>query len=176
MRDGDAGVADTIAKMAAMIRASIATPIVRGAATSIVGGMNPNDFFGQLYAIREFLQQNVKFLRDPTNRELLHDPEWMLRQIASQGRVHVDCDDVAILGGAIAGAVGLRVKLIAVAFLDTAAPSRYTPLSHVWASATAPVQMLDGDGKQIWIELDTTRPFQNLPLSAIARWTDTLVL
>lgn len=174
--DGDAGVAQTVDRIADLIRESIATPIVRQCATSLVANLGPNDFAGQIYAIREFLQQNVRFLRDPAGVELLHTPEWMLSEITRAGAAYVDCDDVAILGGALAGAIGFRVCLVTVAFLDSRNPSAYTPLSHIWTAVTAPVAFRDSEGKQIWIELDTTRPMQDLPLHAISRKNVTPVI
>lgn len=174
--DGDAGVQQTVRKISEIIRESVADPLVRAAATSIVGSLQANDFQGQIYAIREFLQRNVRFLRDPAGVELLHTPEWMLRHIAEYGAVHVDCDDVAILGGTLAGSIGLRVKLVTVAFLDSGDRAAYTPLSHIWASVTAPVAFLGSYGNQDWFELDTTRPMQELPLGAISRSVVTLVL
>jgi hypothetical protein len=168
--DGDAGVRQTVDKIAELIRSSVATPVVRQAATAIVGSLPPNDFLAQMYAIREYLASSIVFLRDPAGVELLHTPEWLLTTIAQQGAAHVDCDDVAILGGALAGAVGLRVALTTVAFLDSRNPNTYNPLSHIWTAVTAPTSFCDRAGEQIWIDLDVTRPMQALPIEAIARY------
>ena len=158
------GTDQTVARMADVIEQSVATPIVRQAATYLVGNLRPSDFLGQIYAIREWCAQHIVFLRDPSGKELLHTPEWMLNRIDQDGAAHVDCDDAAILAGALCGSVGLRVALVTVAFLD-----KSQPMSHIWASATGPVQMLDSDKRQIWIELDVTRPMQSMPADAISR-------
>ncbi len=162
--NGDAGVRQTVEHIANLIRDGVASPTVRAAATAIVGGLSPHEPLEHIYAIREFLSAHIRFLRDPSGVELLHSPDWMLEEIANRGAAHVDCDDVAILGGALAGSVGLRVALVTVAFLD-----RRNPLSHIWASTSPPVQLLDSNGQQVWIDLDTTRPSQALPVGAISR-------
>lgn len=161
---GDPGVRETVAHMARIIREGVADPAVRRAAIAIVGGLDPAASLDHIYAIREFLAAYVRFVRDPVGVELLHTPAWMLADIAEHGVTHGDCDDVAILGGALAGAVGLRVALVTVAFLDN---PQY--LSHVWAVATPPVPLLDEACRQAWIDLDTTRPAQATAMSQVAR-------
>ena len=163
--DGDWGVSQTLDHMAAVIRAAIATPAVRQLATALVADLPPTDSVGQCLAIRAWLAGHILFLRDPAGVELLHTPDWMLRRIQALGSVHVDCDDAAILAGALAGAIGLRVVLVAVAFLDkSGATAQY---SHVWCSAAKPTAQI-GDSSE-WIEFDVTRPMQELPVAMIAR-------
>lgn len=150
--------------MRKLIQQSIATPIVRRAVTSIIANVPVNDFYGQAYAVREWLANHVVFLRDPTGVELLHSPEWLLRTIIADGAAHVDCDDAAILAGALMGAIGWSVELVTVALLDSG------QFCHVYCSASAPsVAFVDDTGEQVWIEFDTTRPMQELPLNAISR-------
>lgn len=162
--DGDVGTAQTVEHIAAVIRASVAQPLVRGTVSDLVAHLGPTDYLGQLYAIRDWLSSVVRFLRDPAGVELLHTPEWMLNEIARSGAVRVDCDDAAIMAGALAGAIGFRVVLVTVAFLDKSAP-----MSHIWTSASPPVRYLDSAGEQVWIELDVTRPMQALPLESVSR-------
>lgn len=162
--DGDTGVRQTVARMGELIREGVATPLVRETVTYLVGALSPNDYLGQLYAIREWCAQHVHFLRDPAGVELLHTPEWLLRQIHANGAVYVDCDDAAILAGSLCGAIGMQVALVTVAFLD-----RGAPFSHIWASASPPVAFPNAAGTQQWVELDVTRPMQDIPLDAISR-------
>lgn len=167
--EGDAGVRQTVARMAELIRAGVATPAARRVATQIVASVTPTDYLGQIYAIREYLTNHVQFLRDPAGVELLHTPDLLLSMIDQNGAAYVDCDDAAILGGTLAGAIGMRVALVTVAFLDSKRQKQYTDMSHIWASVSPPSGMYDESGTQLWIELDATRPFQALPLEAIAR-------
>ena len=162
--DGDRGVAQTCDAMAAMIRASIATPIVRRAVSQLVITVAPNDYSGQACAVRRWIAASTQFLRDPAGVELLHSPEWLLRTIFTTGCAQVDCDDVAILAGALMGAIGWSVNLVTVAFLDS------RTFSHVYCSATPPSDaFVDRSGEQVWIEFDTTRPMQKIPVNAISR-------
>jgi hypothetical protein len=161
---GDAGIAQTVQRMSDIIRASVATPIVREAVTQIVGDVSGYDAVPQLYALRDWLSSHFVFLRDPFGVEHLHTPEWQLRTIASAGVVHGDCDDAAILGGALAGAIGCRVVLVTVGF---GAPN--APFTHIWASAAPP-------NSREFLELDVTRPMQEIPVGAISRQKITPVL
>ena len=161
--DGDRGVAQTCAAMRDLICASIATPIVREAVSALVIGLTPGDYIGQACNVRDWIAQSTQFLRDPAGVELLHSPEWLLRRIFRYGCAQVDCDDVAILAGAMMGAIGWSVALVTVAFLDSGT------YSHVYCSASPPVTFLDSTGDQVWIEFDTTRPMQEIPVNAISR-------
>lgn len=150
--------------MAKLIRESVATPIVRRQVAQIVSGIGPNDYTGQAHAVRDWLSERIQFLRDPAGTELLHTPEWLLRTIQSYGQAQVDCDDVAVLAGALMGAIGWSVCLVTVAFIDNG------EYAHVYCSASAPsASFVDGHGERIWIEFDTTRPMQELPLNLISR-------
>lgn len=162
--DGDGGVAETCQAMRDLICQSIATPIVRRTVSRIVQGITPNDYLAQACAVREWVAHSTSFLRDPAGVELLHTPEWLIRTIFTHGQAQVDCDDVAILAGALMGAIGWSVVLVTVAFLDSHG------LSHVYCSASPPtVAFVDSTGEQVWIEFDTTRPMQEIPVDAISR-------
>lgn len=154
----DFGTHLTLAAMRGMVVREFMNPTVRLVATDVVRGIGGKDGVEQAHAIRDFLEQHTEFLRDPDGVEMLHGPVWQLQQILSRGVVQVDCDDVAMLGAALAKAVGLRARFMAAAFLDPKSPYR-----HVWAEIgprTAP---------PTWIELDVTRPAQGLPFGYISR-------
>lgn len=162
--EGDSGTRQTVQRIAELIRSGVALPMVRDTATMIVGQFDPREYGGMMSAIREWCAAHIRFLRDPAGTELLHTPEWILNRIFMTGAAHVDCDDAAILGGALAGSVGFSVSLVTVAFLDKRAP-----FSHIWVSITPPVPFLGPDGQQQWMELDVTRPMQDVPLDIISR-------
>lgn len=169
--DGDLGTDATVREMARLIAAGTALPLVRETAAQIVGPYSPKDGVSQALAIREWCKNRWRFLRDPTNAELLHDPEWILGQIARQGYVQADCDDAAILTGALAGSIGFAVALVTVAFLDKRAA-----MSHIWTSVHLPVQGLGSDQVPIWTELDITREAQDIPMRYISRSDVTMVM
>lgn len=159
LSDGDLGTAQTIDAMRRCILESLALPIVRESAVSIVHDTDPTDKMSQVYAVRDWLAAHIHFLRDPAGVELLHTPEWQLREIFAHGAARVDCDDAAILAGALMGSIGWNVTLVTAAFGE-----RDAPYAHVWCSVS-----LDGAD---WTELDVTRPMQDLPLDRISRWKD----
>lgn len=154
----DFGTMMTLASMRGMVYREFMAPAVRLLATDIVRGAGGKDGVEQAYMIRDFLMQHTEFLRDPDGVEMLHGPVWQVQQILSRGVVQVDCDDVAMLGAALAKSIGLRARFVAVAFLNNNAPYR-----HVWAEigpSTAPPK---------WIDLDVTRPAQGLPFGYVSR-------
>jgi len=160
--DGDAGTEQTVDAMAGLIRDGALTPAVRRAATAIVSDIT--DPVRQLLALRSWVNSHFQFVRDPASGELLHEPSYLLGQIRTQGRAVGDCDDAAILSGALACAVGFRVALIVVAVSDgQAEPMGELPYSHVWASMAAP------SGPPRWMQFDITRPAQYDPTAYIRR-------
>lgn len=165
--EGDAGTDQTAAEMADLIRNGALTPRVRDVATAIAA--NGRDDLSQLLMLRDWVARHFQFMRDPASGELLHDTDFMLSRIQRDGVMRADCDDAAILGGALACAIGANVSLILVA-LDPGADGAPKPYSHVWASASPPVACIDPNtGKQVWIEFDVTRPAQIDPLTLIQR-------
>jgi len=85
-------------------------------------------------------------------------PRGLVQRSAGQrGVAQVDCDDVAMLGAALGKAVGLRARFVAVAFGPRGAPYR-----HVWAE-------LGPRTNNVWLDMDTTRPAQGLPMHLISR-------
>lgn len=165
--EGDAGAEQTAAEMVTLIRDGALTPRVRETAIGIVGGIP--DELSQLLAIRDWVSRHFVFVRDPASGELLHGTDYMLAQIARGGVMCADCDDAAILAGALACAIGANVSLFLVA-VGQPGISDDAPFSHVWASATPPVACTDRvTGRQVWIEFDVTRPAQFDALSVITR-------
>lgn len=141
---GDYGATQTADSMVRLIRQGAVMPIVRQTALQIVAS-DPRDQRIQAGTLKTWLHSRFRFVRDPFGAELLHTPEYLLRQLGRDGYVQGDCDDAAILGGALARSIGFRTRLIVVAFHDPRAP-----FSHVW------VEIGDLNGKW-WYELDVTR-------------------
>lgn len=152
---GDEGTRQTLGRMKALVNRSLVLPVVRGTAVGIMRPVVPRDRVGQIEAVRGFLTERVQFLRDPVGIELLHSPDWLLREIQGRYYVTADCDDVAILGAALGKAAGLKARFVAVAFYDPVAP-----YSHVWT------ELFDGGQ---WRDLDVTRKSQDLASKGISR-------
>ena len=71
-------------------------------------GIRPKDYLGEVRALFEWVQRNVRYTKDPFHVELLHAPRRMLELRAG------DCDDMSIVLGAMLEAVGHPVRLVLV--------------------------------------------------------------
>lgn len=157
--NGDDGAVETMRVMARLVHHDAVHPLVRAVASDIVTPYMQRDPVGACEAIRRWCASNIRFTRDPSDRELLHSPEAQLRQYEQTKIILGDCDDAAILAAGLAVAVGCRARFVAVAFLDSR-----NPFAHVWAEIAPPT----GTGAE-WIECDVTRSFQSIPVQSISR-------
>ena len=140
---GDRGTVETLHRMRRIARRqSTDLPLVM-LARHVVLEAGPRDRPEAVRVIRRWLRKHTKFVPDPIGTEYLVAPSDMLEGVARTGVAAGDCDDVAMLGAALARAVGIPTRLTAVAF-DEAQPFR-----HVFTEAH------DGDD---WRELDVTKP------------------
>lgn len=107
------------------------------------------DGWGEAVALRGFLARRFRFLADPEGVEYLQAPDVLLTQLEQTGEMTGDCDDAAIIGAALARALGLRARFRAVAF-----PKPMSPYRHVIADVLTP---------RGWLDLDVTKPAQLIP-------------
>ena len=153
---GDAGTYATLDHMVRLAREARGLPIVRDTALTLT--THAADPLQQIAAIRDWLALTVEFTRDPTGVELLHSPRYLLSVLRQAGApLRIDCDDVAVLGAALGGNLGLRARYVTVGFFSPNAPFR-----HVWTDLAPP------HGTP-WVELDITRDAQPLPVLAAVR-------
>lgn len=155
---GNAGTAQTLERMGGLVRHGIRQWVTRDVAAAVAQAVPYMDGDGQICALRDWAAAHFYFLRDARGVEQLHGAELMLNKIATNGAFAGDCDDAAILLGALCGVIGCAVRFQAVSFLDN--PSAF---AHVWAEAQAP------QGTGDWIELDITRPNQRVPMESLAK-------
>lgn len=151
--DGDAGTLATVEHMRALVNDRCAHPRIRDLALRIIGNAAlPQQ---QIERIRSWLRTHVRFVPDPDVTELLHDPVLLAEWIERDGRVGVDCDDVAMLGAALGKAIGIPARFVVVGFYQPNAA-----FGHVWT------ELFDGYS---WRELDTTRANQGIEDGRISR-------
>lgn len=147
--------------MARLARQGLRDQTIRNAAVQITTkgfldgtGLQQKDFEGEAKRIHAFVRDQIRYVRDTDNVELLHDPVTLLQIGAG------DCDDKAILLASLLGSIGHPTRFIAVAF----EPGRY---SHVWLQ-----DYLAGH----WVDLEPTEPLpfgQSVPLKrAVATMTE----
>lgn len=145
---GDGGTRTTLAVMAHLIRSGSVSPVVREAAIGLTRGVPSRDGREQAAVIRWFVATHVTFMPDPDGVELVHGADVLVRAIRRDGVVAADCDDVAVLAGALAKSIGMPVRLVAVALDGRQA------FGHVWAEAR--------DRGGVWHDFDVTRSAQGL--------------
>ncbi len=151
---GDFGARQTLAKMRSLVNRALVDPLTVNTAKQVIAYCPPGDAECAALAVGRWLGDHFQFVRDPVGVELLHEPRYMLQVIATHAFFSGDCDDAAILGAALAKAVGLRARFRAIGF------RRGGLLSHVIADVRTP---------RGWVQLDVTRPAQFARLPRISR-------
>jgi transglutaminase-like putative cysteine protease len=138
---GYAGTMQTAKRIAALIRRGAADFGVRQHAIDVLVRRNvrPKDYLNEMRALFEWVQRRVRYTKDPYRIELLHAARRMLQLRAG------DCDDMAILLGAMLKSIGHPVRLV-LCGPDRSRPDLFT---HVY---------LEGFHKGRWIPLDATMP------------------
>lgn len=139
--EGYGGTLHTVGHIRRLIRHGAKDFRVRQAAIGILRQrhIKPKDYAGEVKALFEWVQQNVRYTKDTFRLEVLHSARRMLELRAG------DCDDFSIVLGAMLEAIGHPVRLVI-----TGPDRRRSDLfSHIYIEAFC-------DGR--WIALDATMP------------------
>ena len=173
--DGVPGIDETVNAMIALIRQGATCPRVIACADAILdeallGDPTRESPYDAIAAVRDWVAAHWFFVEDyqlpalvyerPDAEvvEVLHAPDSQLRIIAERGVMTGDCDDAAILAGALCAALGCEVRIQCAGYgLDN-----LTPYVHTWCEARP-------FGGGAFLELDVTRESQRLPDAAITR-------
>jgi transglutaminase-like putative cysteine protease len=139
---GYRGTKRTVEHVKALIRAGAKDFYVRQKAIDIIleRGVKAKDYLGEIEALFQWVQQNVRYTKDPFRVEVLHSARRMLELGAG------DCDDMTILLGALLEAIGHPVRLVVIG-PDPRRPRFFT---HIY---------LEARHKGRWIPLDATMPY-----------------
>lgn len=155
---GDAGVAQTIAQMRQLVDEALRDPSIIRLATDIVRSVPAFDDYAETNALYEWVRRNIRFTKDPVNKEKLYPPAELLKIRAG------DCDDISMLLATLVMAVGYPARLMTVA----ASPSSPEQFSHVYMEAEIPA----GSGQ--WIPMDPARADSQFgvapPMTYRSRW------
>jgi transglutaminase-like putative cysteine protease len=118
--DGPEGTAQTLRIMRDFARASLRNPAqtVRGMALSITQGVDARNYLGELRACQGWVRDNIRYVQDPEDIELVQTPEKTLEFGAG------DCDDKSTLLAALLLSIGHPARFVAVGFDGD-------PFSHV---------------------------------------------
>lgn len=140
---GVAGTKTTLDRMAELVNGALAVPEVRDQVVGILAGCAGRDYRCQLATLRAWLAAHFRFLRDPFGVEYLQAPAYQLARIHRDGVTRGDCDDAAILAGALLKTAGFPARFVALGFF----PRKV--YSHVYTEALHAGR---------WWEFDITRP------------------
>jgi len=139
---GYLGTQTTLKHIQALIRAGAKDFYVRQKAIDILlnKAVKPKDYRGEIKALFEWVQQNVRYTKDPFRVEVLHSAQRLLELRAG------DCDDMTILLGSMLEAIGHPVQLV----ITGPDPLRPKLFSHIY---------LEAFHQGRWIPLDATMPY-----------------
>lgn len=116
---------------------------IRMLTEKIVSGLHSNDYLSEYAAVLNWVRSNIRYTRDPRNIEQLKEAHVVLATRSA------DCDDMAILLGAMLGQIGAQLRLVAGAFGNGPKHPQTGErlLTHVWLEAYDPMS-------QAWVVLD----------------------
>lgn len=139
---GYAGTVQTVEHIKELIRQGSKDFFVRQKAIDILlqNKVKPKHYLAEIEALFRWVQQNIRYTKDPFQVEVLHSARRMLELRAG------DCDDMAILLGSMLKSIGHPVRLVVAGF-DSMRPNQY---SHIYLEVLY---------KNHWIPLDATMPF-----------------
>lgn len=146
---GDFGTAQTVRVMRRLVDAAQADAGFVRFATDLIRNVPAHDEAGELFALFSWIQQNIRFTKDPVAKEKLYPPQELLKIRAG------DCDDIAMLTAALALTLGYPAQLITV----SSNPDYPETFSHVYTE----VELPPGSGN--WVAMDAARPDSQFGLS-----------
>ena len=119
-------------------------PEVRRFTTSLFHGCGNDDRSCQFKSVTDFMEDRVRYVRDPLGVEYVRAPTVMIREAREYGMANGDCDDQVLLSGSMLFSVGFEVRPIGLHLFT----NEY--YDHV------AMQVLKDDG--VWVTYDPCRP------------------
>ena len=84
-------------------------------------------------AVRSWVRETIEYRNDPAGHEMLQDPIVTLATAAG------DCDDMAVLAGALLACVGHECETVSVTWVGNTEPSHAVIFDHTSRSIVDPV-------------------------------------
>jgi transglutaminase-like putative cysteine protease len=138
----------TLEKMREFVNHGKKQPVIREKATALTQNLEQKNYLAEIAALHQFVRDEIRYVRDPANVEMLHWPERVLEQR------HGDCDDKSVLLAALLESIGHPTRFVAVGFRN---PNEY---SHVFVD-TYYRPSRGWAGRPGWMTLETT---ENVPM------------
>lgn len=85
-------------------------PTVRVFTTSLFTGCGNDDRSCQFNRITSWMEDGVRYVRDPLHVEYVRSPTAMIREYREHGLANGDCDDQVLLAGSMLHSVGFQVR------------------------------------------------------------------
>lgn len=128
LQNSDRGNLQTVEIMRGIANSRASHPLVRGLSLKILEqkGINSHDFLLEAKALAEFVQKEVRYVRDIYGVEQLHDPLYMIKEI-QKGSAQGDCDDMALLLASMLLSVGHAPYFAIVRYNN-----RVGPYNHIY--------------------------------------------
>jgi len=139
---GEAGTKQTVDLMRKLVDQAVSDQRFVRFAKEIVRGVPSYNDIGEAHAVYAWVSGNIRYTKDPVTKETLYPPTELLKIRSG------DCDDIAMLMGAIMIALGYPARLITIA----ASPEAPQEFSHVYLESEVPA----GSGQ--WVAMDAARP------------------
>ncbi len=136
--DGIPGIGVTLDMMRRLSREGRKSMEVRDCALGLTAMLASKDYSGEVRALHAFVRDQIRYVNDPEDCELLQTPDKTLELGVG------DCDDKSILLASLLGSIGYEVRYRAVGF----EPGLF---EHVY------VEVKLGER---WIALETTEPVE----------------
>lgn len=160
---GLAGVMQTLPKMERLVAAAVRDPRVRRATEWVVRDAGGGDRVAEARAIFDFVRRRVRYTRDPSDVELVHEPQLLLERIQNTGWAAGDCDDHALLIAGMGHSIRLPIAWV------LAGPSRQEP-EHIYAAMAEPGQGLEPAEGLLALDTAVPTPVFGRHAPARARW------
>jgi hypothetical protein len=139
---GDAGTAQTIALMRKLIDRDLASSSFIRFAHDLVRNVPAHDEWSEAETVYNWVAEHIRFTKDPLTKETLFPPSELIKSRSG------DCDDIAMLLGALYMALGYPARLVTVA-ANTQSPDEFT---HFYTELELP------PGSNIWVAAYAARP------------------
>lgn len=95
-------------------------PRIRRFTTSLFGTeVGNDDRSGQVRAITSFMEDKVRYVRDPLGVEYVRSPFAMLDEYEKFGMANGDCDDQVLLSGSMFHSIGFAVRPVGIHLHDS---------------------------------------------------------
>ena len=138
--EGVAGVRATLKWMGHLVKRGKVNDLIRNYTNALISNIPQKDYRREIATVFDFVQNKIRYVRDPRKVETIHDADVILTQ--GWG----DCDDKAILLATMLETIGKPTRFVPVGF-------RPGQISHVYT------EVVWGPRATDWIALEPTEPY-----------------